>query len=344
MARISFVNLVDNFVGTLERSGATVIRTKAQDKERPASLRVLTSDGATDCLIFLWTITPGGGGEGVRPASERRIQITNAPPMPLKPGVRTFLGGYSVESGVYAFWDVLKHTRFSANSPSLQVSVSALENAASQGIATHVRNSKRGNEVVVAVSQDSLLWYVQNGLPLHNSSDDAVGVSDLVQATPEVEREFLDTAENEDQASRRYQLVETMRAYRDARFRPAVLRAYRHQCAVCGCALKLVDAAHIVPVSHPQSTDCVTNGIALCRLHHGAYDNALLGITSRFTVIVNPSAEDRLAALNLNMGIDEFKQRLRSEIVLPSTIEVRPSPENFITGLRARHWPEGQIV
>jgi putative restriction endonuclease len=42
--------------------------------------------------------------------------------------------------------------------------------------------------------------------------------------------------------------------------------------------LKLPDAAHIVPVTFPDSTDEVTNGLGLCRLHHGAYDNGLLGV------------------------------------------------------------------
>ena len=201
-----------------------------------------------------------------------------------------------------------------------------------------------GIEVVVAVAPDSLLWYIQHGLPLHNSEGDSAGVVELADATQDEERSFLDEAENEIQAARRYDLVVTMRAYRDAKFRPAVLRAYRHKCAVCRCALKLVDAAHIVPVSYPQSTDEVTNGLALCRLHHGAFDNALLGVRSDYKVITNPEAEVRLSELRLNMGLPEFKSRLPESIVLPTSSEMRPLPENLRLGLQARRWPNRLIA
>jgi len=344
MAGFRFSRLVDDFVGLLERSSATVIRARARDKIRPARMRVITGDGITDCIVFLWTITPGGGPPGVRPENERRIQITKVEGIPLEPGCRTLLGGWSDEYGVYAFWDPRRHVRFSRRSPSLQVTAETLETASSVGIATYIRPTQQGAEVVVAVSPDSLLWYVQQGLPLHNSETDASAVVDLVQPTPEEERNFLDESEDEIQAARRYDLVETMRAYRDATFRPAVLRAYRHTCAVCACALKLVDAAHIVPVSHPSSTDDVTNGLALCRLHHGAYDNGLLGVRSDFRVITNPEMEVRLSDLHLDMGLDEFKDRLPERITLPLHPEVRPLPENFILGLRARNWRDELIA
>jgi putative restriction endonuclease len=344
VAGIKFFRLVDSFVETLERLGATVIRSRDKDDSRPARLRVISSDGTTDCILFLWTITEGGGGAGVRPANERRIQMTNVSGIPLQPGQRTLLGGWSEEFGVFAFWDARRHTRFSSKSPSLQVSSETLERAHNLGIATYLRPAALGREVVVAVSPDSLLWYVQHGLPLHNSQDDAASVAELVEATPEIEREFLDTSTNEVEASRRYDLVETMRAYRDAKFKPAVLRAYRHRCAVCGCALKLVDAAHIVPVSHPRSTDSVNNGIALCRLHHGAYDNGLLGFQSNYNIVLNPLAEQRLSQLNLSVGLDEFRTRLPARISVPNVIEVRPSAQNLILGLQARFWPESHVA
>ena len=304
MPGIPFSRLVDDFVAVLERLSSTVIRTREQDTDRPARLRVTSGGGLTDCIVFLWTITPGGGGAGVRPANERRIQMTNVTGIPLEPGNRTLLGGWSQEFGVYAFWDPRRHIRFSRKSPSLQVTSETLETAHSVGVATYLRPSAQGQEIVVAVHPDSLVWYIEHGLPLHNSEDDAPAAVDLAQATPEFERGFLDESADEIQAARRYDLVETMRAYRDARFKPAVLYTYRYTCAVCGCALKLVDAAHIVPVSHPQSTDEVTNGLALCRMHHGAYDNGLLGVRSDYSVLTNPHAERRLGELHLDMGLD----------------------------------------
>lgn len=340
MPGIPFPKLVDEFVATLERLSATVIRKRNRDTQRPAELRVLTGDGPTDCLLYLWAVTPGGNN---RPANERRIQATglHAQRLPLVPGVRTLVGGWNEESGVYVFWDARRHVDFGLrDSNSLQVTKETLEAAHRIGIATQVRPTQTGSEeVVVAVIPDSLLWYVQNGLALHNADRDATGVQSLVDATHEDEARFIDESQDEIQTVRRYDLVELMRAYRDAKFRPAVLRAYRYQCAVCQTALKLVDAAHIVPVSYPQSTDDVTNGLALCRLHHGAYDNALLGIRSDYSIIVNNERETALTAISLHMGLDAFKAALPPHITVPSEVEIRPDPRNLRLGLEARRFP-----
>src|SRR5690606_17292203 len=102
---------------------------------------------------------------------------------------------------------------------------------------------------------------------------------------------------------------------------------------------KLVDAAHIVPVSDPRSSDDVTNGLALCRLHHGAYDNALLGVKSDYTVIINPHAERRLQEIRLDHGLLAFKQALPVQIRLPASREARPSTANLRIGLEVRGWP-----
>ncbi len=345
MPGIRFVDLVRNFIDTLERYSATVIRTTVTS-QRPARIRVITGDGVTDCILFLWTITPGGGGAGVRPANERRIQMTNvnAARLPLVPGVRTLLGGWSQEYGVYAFWDARRHVEFSLGSPSLQVDAHTLETAGTVGIGTQLRPTREGQEVVVAVAPGSLLWYVQNGLPLHNSEQDAPAVIDLIDASPEEEREFLDSAQTEDESARRFDIIEMVRAYRDARFRPDVLQAYAYKCAVCECDLKLVEAAHIVPVTHPSSTDNVTNGLALCRLHHGAYDNSLLGVRTDYSIIINPDMTRRLRAIGLDTSLDVFRSRLPERIRVPTSIEARPSAENLRLGLQIRLWPERLIA
>jgi putative restriction endonuclease len=185
-----------------------------------------------------------------------------------------------------------------------------------------------------------LLWYVQEGHQLHNAEDDAVAVDTLADATLEEERDFLDESANEVVTARRYDLVETMRAYRDAKFRPAVLRAYSYRCAVCQCALKLVDAAHIIPVADPQSTDDITNGLALCRLHHGAFDNGLIGVQSNYRLVVNRAQEQHLSELGLDTGIDRFRSQLPEQIAVPASIEARPDPRKLLIGLRSRQWPE----
>ncbi len=79
-------------------------------------------------------------------------------------------------------------------------------------------------------------------------------------------------------------------------FRTRVLVAYETQCAIC--ELKhgaLLDAAHIVPDSDERGLPTVNNGLALCKIHHAAYDQNMLGVT--------PDGEVRIA-LDLLEEID----------------------------------------
>jgi putative restriction endonuclease len=339
---VPFRQLVDTFVTTLERDGATVLL--ADDlSRRPARVRVVFGDEAADCLLFLWTITPGGGGPGVRPRGERRIQITNVEHFPLSPGTRTIVGGYAPEEDTWAFWDARRHSRFSRRSPSLQTTLDNLQAANHHGLATQLRTTDQGREVIVAVRSDALLWYVLKGQPLHNVDTDNDAVTDLLVADVESERALIDESDSPEQAARRHELVQTMRAFRDARFRPAVLRAYSYRCAVSGVALKLVDAAHIVPVNHPEGTDEVTNGLALSRLHHAAYDSGLLGIRPDYTIVLNPKAIRRLKDARLLTGLEAFKASLPQRIRVPSSLEVRPDPAKLRIGMQVRQFP-GKMI
>ena len=61
-------------------------------------------------------------------------------------------------------------------------------------------------------------------------------------------------------------------------FRERVLSAYRSQCALCRLRLRpLLDAAHIKPDSE-GGEPVVSNGLALCKIHHTAFDRMFLGI------------------------------------------------------------------
>ena len=63
------------------------------------------------------------------------------------------------------------------------------------------------------------------------------------------------------------------------RFRYLVLNAYRQQCAMCRLRhASLLDAAHILPDRDVRGQPEVPNGLALCRIHHGAYDVGILGV------------------------------------------------------------------
>lgn len=72
-------------------------------------------------------------------------------------------------------------------------------------------------------------------------------------------------------------------------FRERVLRAYRHQCALCRLRHdQLLDAAHIVPDADPEGEPIVSNGLALCHLHHRAFDRFFLGVRPDYIIEVRP--------------------------------------------------------
>jgi putative restriction endonuclease len=64
---------------------------------------------------------------------------------------------------------------------------------------------------------------------------------------------------------------------RDPQFRREVLRAYEHKCAVCNFDVRMgaktlcIEAAHIKWHSHGGPDD-ISNGIALCTMHHKLFD------------------------------------------------------------------------
>jgi putative restriction endonuclease len=97
-------------------------------------------------------------------------------------------------------------------------------------------------------------------------------------AEPEALTDELGPAIAED-ARRAYYRSITKRRLHQALFRERVLHAYRRACAICNLRhIELLDAAHILPDSHPRGAPVVRNGLALCRLHHGAFDTNILGI------------------------------------------------------------------
>jgi putative restriction endonuclease len=86
--------------------------------------------------------------------------------------------------------------------------------------------------------------------------------------------------ENYDPIDRNKGITKTTKesALRGRGFRQAVIEAYDCKCAVCGLKIQSpdsllweVEAAHIVP-NRALGRDDVWNGIAMCQLHHWAFD------------------------------------------------------------------------
>lgn len=140
--------------------------------------------------------------------------------------------------------------------------------------------------------------------------------------------------ENYDPLDRERKIVKTTRelALRNRAFRQAVVEAYTYSCAVCGLKLKSpdsltweVEAAHIVP--HGSfGRDDVCNGIALCHLHHWAFDVGWFTVLDDYRVQISPQI-NRLPSDNGKLEGYEFFRVLRGgrlKLCLPNRHEVYP--------------------
>jgi putative restriction endonuclease len=81
-------------------------------------------------------------------------------------------------------------------------------------------------------------------------------------------------------------------AVRDQGFRKAIVRIYDHRCALCGVRMlttdgrTAVDAAHIIPWSVSHNDD-PHNGMALCGLCHWTFDQGLVGVSTKYLVLLS---------------------------------------------------------
>ncbi|MDA9982922.1 HNH endonuclease [Gammaproteobacteria bacterium] len=110
-------------------------------------------------------------------------------------------------------------------------------------------------------------------------------------------------------------------------FRERVLKAYRTQCALCKLRHEeLLDAAHIIPDGEPGGEPVVRNGLALCKLHHAAYDRYFVGITPDYVIEVRRDILEESDGPMLQHGLKELHGQ---KIFLPNPLAVRPSRERL---------------
>lgn len=125
---------------------------------------------------------------------------------------------------------------------------------------------------------------------------------------------------------RRYRTVEAKARLHQAAFSALVLRAYDERCAICNLpkVRMLVEAAHIVPDRDVQGIPEVPNGLALCGLHHTAFDANLIGIRPDRVIQVSERLLHEHDGPVLEYGIKRFQGQV---IRVPSRAVDRPGEE-----------------
>lgn len=116
---------------------------------------------------------------------------------------------------------------------------------------------------------------------------------------------------------------------RDPQFRVNVLRAYSQKCAMCGFGGLLAGQAIGVEAAHikwhaADGPDEVTNGLALCTVHHKLFDRGVLGASGEGEILVSANFAPMSEADDLYVT-----RLLGRELAPPQSAVERPDPAHL---------------
>ncbi|MEI8324551.1 MAG: HNH endonuclease [Betaproteobacteria bacterium] len=323
---LSSKKLLEQVLRAIDDSGWSAL---ILDEHKPFRLRLYRDDDkGFDVRLYVWNCTHGGGA--ARATDEYRVQITGLVPSVVA-GETTLILGWHYDYGVFVGFDIKKHLGQSSQSPSIQIKEEALQSAHTHAFAIYPRQS---GENAVAFRPEFLVEYALNAASLHLTGKAAADLS-LLNNLDSLTESTIESVSNQE---RKVMLSQIARKFRATDFRKRVLGAYEHRCAACGMQLELLDAAHIIPVASPESTDETKNGIALCKLHHAAFDRNLLSFDERYKIEVSNFEVGRLQASNLVGGLNAFKKHLRTAISLPTDRRDYPPSLYISMARKIRKW------
>jgi putative restriction endonuclease len=123
---------------------------------------------------------------------------------------------------------------------------------------------------------------------------------------------------------RRYVTRTVQQRLHQQEFRERVLEAYQRHCAICRLKHdQLLDAAHIVGDRESLGVPTVPNGIALCRLHHSAFDAHLMTVRPDYEIEVRSDVLKESDGPMLVHGLQGFHGK---QMRVPSQSHLRPAP------------------
>ena len=123
--------------------------------------------------------------------------------------------------------------------------------------------------------------------------------------------------------------VTLVRRPRNSAFRQLVLNAYAKRCCFCGYDVKLanepvgLEAAH-VRMHSMDGPDEVSNGVALCVLHHRLFDRGALGIDTKLRILVS----EHVHPIEGTQPSD-IRSLVRKKIYLPVGTNLPPAREHL---------------
>ena len=185
---------------------------------------VYTDAQAFPIIVYIWNVSHGGGA--ARAANEYRIQVTGLSRFIPEQGGKTLILGWWDDAGVFVGFDYTRHSGILGASPSLQISIQALEDAHRNGFATYTKGT---GETAITFKPDFFGHYIEHLESLHRCGE-SPQTSTLLQRIGENPYDVPDEEIDSVPQERQYVVVTTRRALRELGFRDRVLTAYSFPC------------------------------------------------------------------------------------------------------------------
>ena len=150
-----------------------------------------------------------------------------------------------------------------------------------------------------------------------------IAVDDVRNVWPSAGVQPAAVHDDMEEGRRQYVTAAVRQRLHQRAFRERVLDAYREQCAFCRFRhAELLDAAHIEPDAD-GGEPVVSNGLALCRLHHAAFDRYFVGVRPDYVLQVRPDLLEEEDGPTLIHGIQSLHG---TRIACPRRVGLRPDP------------------
>ena len=89
-----------------------------------------------------------------------------------------------------------------------------------------------------------------------------------------------------------------------------MIAAYGERCALCALRHReLLDAAHIIPDIEEAGEPIVKNGLSLCKIHHAAFDQNILGINPEYRIRMRNDILEEIDGPMLRYGLQELHDK-----------------------------------
>jgi putative restriction endonuclease len=189
-----------------------------------------------------------------------------------------------------------------------------------EGFIYHFQDGSDNRELIAAFERRAPIVYFQSVAPGRYTANWPAYIAYVDMANRTCEIVIDDRAalaekvegilSNGEALRRQYATYEAKRRIHQEEFRQQVLHAYDCRCAVCGLPeVRLIQAAHIVPDSHLAGEPVVPNGLALCSLHHGAFDAHMLGLRPDMRLMIADSLMKMTDGPTLKYALQGFQDQ-----------------------------------